>query len=173
MGRAKVSWYVLPVLETVRGLIKIILVLAGVACDVPADFYSFSFFPANWTQFRPSGDELQSYFHALAVRYRLYPHITFESVAEDARWDAASARWVVRVRVRVRAPGTEKEGEWVWVEHHARILCSAAGGLVQPKTPDIKGLGDFKGTIVQSAAWDPKLDLNGKNVAVFGNGRAY
>lgn len=147
--------------------------LAGVACDVPADFYSFSFFPANWTQFRPSGDELQSYFHALAVRYRLYPHITFESVAEDARWDAASARWVVRVRVRVRAPGTEKEGEWVWVEHHARILCSAAGGLVEPKTPDIKGLGDFTGTIVQSAAWDPKLDLNGKNVAVFGNGRAY
>ncbi|KAF9476028.1 putative monooxygenase [Pholiota conissans] len=144
----------------------------GVACDVPADFYSFSFFPANWTQFRPSGAELQRYFEALTIHYRLYPHLTFESVAEDARWDIPSARWIVRIRTRVRSENIrdEKEGQWMWIEHRARILCSAAGGLVEPKMPDIKGLADFEGKIVQSAAWDSTLDLTGKDVAVFGNG---
>lgn len=170
MGSAEVPRYVA---EAVLSRLRSCQLFTGVACDVPADFYSFSFFLGNWTAFRPSGDELQAYFHNLAVKYDLYSHITFQSVAEEARWDAAAAHWVVKVHIQAEdARGNVAEVAGVWIEHHARILISAAGGLVEPKLPDIKGLKNFKGKIVQSAAWDPSLDLRGKNVAVFGNGRA-
>lgn len=38
------------------------------------------------------------------------------------------------------------------------------------KYPNIPGMKDFKGKLMHSATWDPKVDLKGKTVAVIGGG---
>ncbi|KJA19219.1 hypothetical protein HYPSUDRAFT_899539 [Hypholoma sublateritium FD-334 SS-4] len=52
-------------------------------------------------------------------------------------------------------------------EHHAHILISAVGSLLEPKLPHIKRLKNSKGKIVPSAAWDPSPDLRGGRILLF------
>lgn len=54
----------------------------------------------------------------------------------------------------------------------ARVVISAAGGLVEPKTfPNlIPGREQFEGKVFHSARWDSNVDLNGKDVIVVGTG---
>lgn len=54
----------------------------------------------------------------------------------------------------------------------AKVVCSAAGGLVEPNTwpKSISGIETFKGHIFHSARWDHNVDLNGKDVVVIGTG---
>ena len=51
----------------------------------------------------------------------------------------------------------------------AHILVSALGILEIPKHPEIKGIADFRGTMFHSGRW-ADVELNGKRVAVVGNG---
>ena len=46
----------------------------------------------------------------------------------------------------------------------------AAGGLSEPRLPDIEGIDDFGGALFHSARWDHDVDLRGKRVAVIGTG---
>ena len=54
----------------------------------------------------------------------------------------------------------------------AKIVCSAAGGLVEPNTwPDsIPGIETFQGDLFHSARWNDQIDLTGKDVVVMGTG---
>lgn len=54
----------------------------------------------------------------------------------------------------------------------AKVVCSAAGGLVEPNTwpESIPGIETFEGDLFHSARWDHSVDLNGKNVIVMGTG---
>ena len=54
----------------------------------------------------------------------------------------------------------------------AKIVCSAAGGLVEPNAfPDtIPGRDKFEGPIFHSARWDYSVDLQDKDVIVMGTG---
>lgn len=54
----------------------------------------------------------------------------------------------------------------------AKIICSAAGGLVEPNAwPDtIPGRDHFQGDIFHSARWDYNVDLRDKDVIVMGTG---
>ena len=49
-------------------------------------------------------------------------------------------------------------------------LVSAVGQLNQPRYPNIPGIKDFKGKIMHSARWDWSYGLEGKRIAVIGNG---
>lgn len=54
----------------------------------------------------------------------------------------------------------------------AKVVCSAAGGLVEPNTwpESIPGIERFEGEVFHSARWDHNVDLKGKDVIVMGTG---
>jgi 4-hydroxyacetophenone monooxygenase len=49
-------------------------------------------------------------------------------------------------------------------------VISASGLFSTAKTPNIDGAGTFKGRTFHTTAWDEDYDLNGKRIAVIGNG---
>ena len=52
----------------------------------------------------------------------------------------------------------------------ARTLIVGAGGLSEPKMPEIDGIETFQGDLFHSAQWNHDVDLAGKRVAVIGTG---
>ncbi|CRK16657.1 hypothetical protein BN1708_002913 [Verticillium longisporum] len=55
-------------------------------------------------------------------------------------------------------------------EETADLVISAKGGLNQIKWPKIKGIEEYQGKLMHSAAWDESVDLRNKRVGVIGNG---
>jgi cation diffusion facilitator CzcD-associated flavoprotein CzcO len=128
----------------------------GCRCDVPSHLYSFSFAPnPDWsTTFSPQ-PEIQAYLKRVAADQGLLAHVRLGCELEDARWDPAARLW------RLRTSSGEIE---------ARYLIAGPGPLHEPKFPDVPGLGEFRGTVFHSAAWDHDHDLRGRRVAVVGTG---
>ncbi len=128
----------------------------GAACDVPSQLYSFSFAPnPDWTRSFSPQPEIWAYLRRVAREAGVLDRFVFDTALEDARWDEHTQRWVV----------TTADAEIT-----ARHLISAAGGLVEPKLPDIAGIDGFRGEIFHSARWNHDVDLTGKRVAVIGTG---
>jgi cation diffusion facilitator CzcD-associated flavoprotein CzcO len=50
------------------------------------------------------------------------------------------------------------------------VLVSAAGPLAKPQLPDIPGVKSFAGPYFHNLRWDSDVKLEGKRVAVIGNG---
>ena len=128
----------------------------GAACDVPSQLYSFSFAPnPDWTSSYSPQPEIQAYLRRVADRAGVLDRFVFDTVMEHAAWDDADQHWVVRT-----SAGTLRSS----------TLIVGAGGLSEPKLPDIEGIGDFRGETFHSARWDHDVDLAGKRVAVIGTG---
>ena len=127
----------------------------GAACDVPSQLYSFSFAPYDWSRSYSAQPEIQAYLQKVAREADVLDRFSFDTSLEHATWDDAAQEWVVET-----SRGTVR----------ARTLISGAGALVEPKLPDIEGIGDFQGDLFHSARWDHSVDLAGKRVAVIGTG---
>jgi cation diffusion facilitator CzcD-associated flavoprotein CzcO len=126
----------------------------GAACDVPSQLYSFSFAPnPDWSRSFSPQPEIQAYIRSVTDRAGVRDHFRFGVSFEDARWDGA--RWVINTSAGSLT---------------ADFIVSAAGGLSEPKMPDIDGIGSFGGDLMHSARWDHSVDLTGKRVAVIGTG---
>ena len=129
----------------------------GAACDVPSHAYSFSFeLNPNWTHQFSSSSEIQAYLVQCVDKYRLGPHLQFDTEIVEATFDEEAGRWVL----------VTDGGETVT----ARVVVSGVGGLVDPSSPDIKGLEEFGGEVFHTARWNHAFDLAGRNVAVIGTG---
>jgi cation diffusion facilitator CzcD-associated flavoprotein CzcO len=127
----------------------------GLACDVPARFYTYAHEPnPDWSQFFPGGAEIWRYFDTVARRYGLREHIRFGQQVTEALWTGAA--WAV----------TTNRGD----QGQFDFLITATGILHTPKFPDIDGLETFAGPAVHSARWDHDVDLTGKRVGIIGNG---
>jgi cation diffusion facilitator CzcD-associated flavoprotein CzcO len=127
----------------------------GVACDVPAHMYTYSF-AANpeWNHRYARGSEIQTYFEGVADRYGVNERIRFnESVTAcnyiDGRWHLETSR------------GASLEADFV---------ISATGILHHPAYPDIEGLEDFKGEVFHTAEWNHEVELKGRRVGIIGTG---
>jgi len=128
----------------------------GAACDVPSHLYSFSFAPnAEWSRVYPIQPELETYLQSVADKWQLRKHIRFNHTLKEARFDEASAHWLVHT----------SSGDF-----RARFVISGNGGLAEPKLPDIAGVENFAGHHFHSANWDHNYPLAGKRVAVIGTG---
>ncbi|MGE3850047.1 MAG: flavin-containing monooxygenase [Gammaproteobacteria bacterium] len=127
----------------------------GIACDVPAHLYTYTFEPnPNWSHVFAPGDEIQAYFEGVAQKYGVLPHVRFnsevvKSVFEGGRWQLTLA-----------------DGR----SDSADVVIAATGVLHYPNLPDIAGLGDFKGACFHSARWDHAVPLEGRRVGVIGTG---
>ncbi|KAH9893936.1 FAD/NAD-P-binding domain-containing protein [Cubamyces lactineus] len=123
----------------------------GLACDVAAHCYQFSFEEKkDWTTFYPSGPEIRQHLEELTEKYKLMRYIKLQHEVVHAQYDAASALWHVRIRRPNPETGVSEE-----IEDSAQVLVTAIGSLSRWKWPDIEGLHDFKGELHHSAGFDP------------------
>ncbi|MDT9593950.1 NAD(P)/FAD-dependent oxidoreductase [Nocardioides zeae] len=127
----------------------------GAACDVPSQLYSYSFAPGDWSRSFSPQPEIKAYLDRVAARSGVLDRFVFGTSVEHAQWEADRGVWAVRT----------SRGDLT-----ADVLVSGAGGLSEPKLPDIAGIDDFGGEIFHSARWDHDTDLAGKRVAVIGTG---
>ncbi len=127
----------------------------GIACDVPAHLYTYTFEPnPHWSHVFAPGDEIQAYFEGVAKKYAVMPSIKFNT--EITRCVFESGRWQL----------TTKQGH----SDSADAVIAATGVLHYPKMPEIPGLDDFKGACFHSARWNHDVAVEGKRVGVIGTG---
>ncbi|KAL9053449.1 MAG: hypothetical protein Q9162_004752 [Coniocarpon cinnabarinum] len=158
----------------------------GVACDVPALFYSFSFCPNYaWTALYPSGPEIVKYIHDVCSKFQIHDKIQCDTNVEGCKWLEDEQIWEVSLQhmvpgtgdlsVRDRKKKIDSEGvNRVFLKKEivrAKIVVSAVGGLVEPNAfPKIPGAETFQGEVFHSARWKEDIDLNDKSVIVLGTG---
>lgn len=136
----------------------------GSACDVPSHLYCYSFAPKrDWTHKFAPHDEILRYIEDTADRFDVRRHIRFNTEITEAAWDDTESVWRLR---SAPAHGTTEPGD----EFEADVLVVACGQLHRPYIPDIEGKDTFAGTSFHSARWDHGANLDGKKVAVVGNG---
>ena len=129
----------------------------GVAVDVPAQAYQFSFEPnPRWSRVFAEGKEVKEYIDRITDRYGIRPHVRVSCEVTARRWDERQHLW------RLTINGSE--------ELTARFVVSAVGSFVDPKPVDIAGLDEFSGDVLHSARWDHGVDLAGRRIGVIGTG---
>ncbi|KAH0846689.1 hypothetical protein AYO21_08087 [Fonsecaea monophora] len=137
----------------------------GVACDIPAHSYQFTFANnLNWSSFYAAGPEIHRYLKNVARRYDVERYVKLRHLFLGARWQAADGKWEVEIE--------DLESGRKFTDR-ADILIRATGILNRWEWPDIPGLRDFKGTLLHSAdrkSWETPLDPKGKRIAVIGGG---
>ncbi|MGH3520142.1 MAG: flavin-containing monooxygenase [Haloechinothrix sp.] len=128
----------------------------GVAVDIPL-IYSYGFDQnARATRFFPPGGEIKEYADRCVAKHRLEPYIRFGARVSRADFDEADHVW----RISIESQDTIT----------ARFLVSATGIFTQPRPPGIRGVEDFTGHTIHTAAWDHDYDLTGKRAAIIGTG---
>ena len=128
----------------------------GVACDVPAILYQFSFAPnPDWSHHYARGAEIHAYARALVSQFGLEDAIRLNEGVAAARWDDAVAAWTVETEAGARETFD--------------VLVPALGQLSRPCLPDIPGIADFAGECWHAAEWPGGASLAGKRVGVIGS----
>jgi len=128
----------------------------GVACDVPAHLYTYSFaMNPNWSRYYAGGGEIQGYFEEIVQRYQLEQYIQCGQEVTSSEFN--QGQWIV----------TTNSGE----QHHADFVFCATGILHHPAYPNIKGLDSFAGKMFHTARWDHSVKFDASvKVGVIGNG---
>jgi len=128
----------------------------GVACDVPAHMYTYSFEPnPTWSNFFARGGEIQQYFEHVADKYDVNRSIRFNEAVTDARYK--DGQWTVK---------TNQDSTYV-----ADFVVCATGILHHPAFPDIGGLDEFEGDMFHTAQWNHDVKIGkGVKVGVIGTG---
>ncbi|KAF2433927.1 FAD/NAD(P)-binding domain-containing protein [Tothia fuscella] len=159
----------------------------GVACDVPAVFYSFSFAPnPRWTTFYPPGPEIVEYLQDVSDQYGVTDKIELNTDVSHCRWLEEEEQWEITLHhlrpgvgdlsSKDRAKKAKEEGEEnVWISKEilrAKVVISAVGGLVEPRAApeDIPGFDRFEGDCFHSARWNHDVNFKDKDVVVVGSG---
>ncbi|MCF8534340.1 MAG: NAD(P)/FAD-dependent oxidoreductase [Reyranella sp.] len=114
-------------------------------------------FPRSWPVFIPK-DMLANWFELYAEAMELNVWTATELTA--AAYDEKAKRWNVTLMC---ADGSERI-------MHPRHVVFCNGVSTIPKTPDLPGLGDFKGAVRHSADAGSGTDWKGKRALVLGTG---
>ncbi|KIV89076.1 hypothetical protein PV10_08686 [Exophiala mesophila] len=156
----------------------------GIACDVPAILYSYSFAQnPYWTTSYPSGAEIVEYLYQVCAKFGVLDKIQCDTSVKSCRWLEDQQEW--ELVLEHLAPGVgdlatyernalEAQGSKTILRTEiirAKVVASAVGGLVEPKPPlDVPGLDTFKGDVVHTARWNKDVSFRDKNVVVVGTG---
>jgi cyclohexanone monooxygenase len=134
----------------------------GARCDVESFSYSYSFSPEiqqewSWSHRYARQPEILAYANFVADRLDLRRDISFGTRVVRAAYDEVARRWRI---------DTDKAGPF-----DASFLIMATGCLSVPKSPDLPGLGNFKGDVLHTAKWPANgYDFTGKRVGIVGTG---
>jgi len=127
----------------------------GVACDVPAHMYTYSFQGnPEWEHRFAHGDEIQTYFEKVSADYGVTEQVRFNEALEESHY--RDGQWHLR---------TSKNNQLV-----VDFVIAATGVLHHPAYPDIEGLDSFRGDMFHTARWNHDVDLRGKRVGIIGTG---
>ncbi|MGH9186722.1 MAG: NAD(P)-binding protein, partial [Acidimicrobiales bacterium] len=110
----------------------------GVAVDIPAFIYSFSYEQrSNWSRLFALGGEIRQYAEDVVDKHDLRPKLRLNTTLTRCVFDEHDELWRIY----------DDAGKATT----ARFVVSAIGGLERPKLPDIDGIGDFGGTLMHTA----------------------
>ncbi len=127
----------------------------GVACDIPAHMYTYSFEPnPEWNYRFARGNEIQGYFKRVSDKYGVTPKIRFGEAVTNCSYN--NGKWTIN---------TSKQKTLV-----VDFVISATGILHHPAKPNIPGLDSFKGDCFHTAEWNHSVELKGKRIGVIGTG---
>ncbi|KAJ5385977.1 hypothetical protein N7509_008518 [Penicillium cosmopolitanum] len=135
----------------------------GVRCDIPAHAYQSGFEPnTDWSEEFAQGAEIRDYWQGVARKYNVYQYIRAQQQVQRAEWLEEEGKWKVTI---AHVDGSEKV-----YEEKLDILINAIGHFNAWKLPDYEGISDYKGALFHASNWDHSIDLNGKRIALIGNG---
>jgi cation diffusion facilitator CzcD-associated flavoprotein CzcO len=130
----------------------------GLACDVWAHSYTFSYAPnPDWSASFVGYAEIQRYLADCCKKFGLDPHLHLNTsicraeYSGDGRWTLESARGSL--------------GEF-------DIIINAMGNQHTPLYPGVDGVTDFQGDSWHSTEWNHDVDLYGRKVVVVGSAAA-
>ena len=127
----------------------------GLACDVWAHSYSFSYAPnPDWSASFVGFAEIQAYLADCATRFGLDPHIQLNTRISRAEY-VQPGHWQLESE-------TGPLGEF-------DILINAMGNQHTPLYPNVEGMDDFQGDSWHATRWNHAVDLKGKRVVVVGS----
>lgn len=129
-----------------------------VRVDTTNFIYQFSFeknYP--WPEYFSRAEDVKRYLRHVATRRGVLPHIEFGSDVVRGDFDAATGRWTLTV--------SGDDGERVV---RANVVVAASGLFSTPNVPDV--LTGFVGPVVHTARWTGAEEIDGRRVAIIGNG---
>ena len=129
--------------------------------DITTFLYQYKFvknYP--WKSYFATRDELKDYIEAVVDEFGIRDRIETSTRLTDAVWAAERNCWELGIE---RSDGAIQTFD-------TNFVISAAGLFSTPNLPDIPGIGDFKGRMFHTTAWDHSLELKGKRVALIGTG---
>jgi cation diffusion facilitator CzcD-associated flavoprotein CzcO len=127
----------------------------GVACDIPAHMYTYSFEPnPEWSHRYAHGDEIQEYFEKVGRKYGVTNSISFDEAVTSCVYN--DGKWTVK---------TSKGRTIV-----ADFVINSTGILHHPAKPEIKGIETFKGPVFHTAEWNHGVEPAGKKIGIIGTG---
>ncbi|MFE2068660.1 flavin-containing monooxygenase [Streptomyces sp. NPDC059467] len=132
--------------------------------DVRVDTTNFLyqyFFEKNypWTEYFARAGEVREYLQHVAKKYGVFEHISFDTDVREAVFDAGTGRWTLDVVTDGRARTLT-----------ANAVVSASGLFATPKRLDVPGIEEFRGEIVHTAECTGQERLDGRDIAIIGNG---
>lgn len=111
----------------------------------------------SWTARYPDWKETHNYFHFVADKCDMWPHIQLNTEIVSAEYQQDSAQWLV----------TTGDGN----TFTCKYFISGMGMISEPVIPKIKGMDTFKGPLFHSSRWPQEgLDYAGKRVGIIGAG---
>ena len=127
----------------------------GLACDVWAHVYTFSYEPnTDWSASFVAQPEIEAYLKRCATKFGLDPHI--------------------RLNTRITRAVYLGEGIWQLASESGEqfefdVIINAMGNQHTPLFPDVKGMETFQGNSWHATQWNHDVELTGARVAIVGS----
>jgi cyclohexanone monooxygenase len=130
----------------------------GLACDVWAHSYTYSFAPnPDWSASFVYQPEIEAYLQKCAREFGVQQHIRFNTRVLSAELQA-NKQWLLML----------DEGEPEFFD----VVINAMGNQHTPVMPNVPGIDTFAGASWHSANYNHAVDLRGKRVTVIGSAAA-
>ncbi|KAK4056613.1 CTD phosphatase Fcp1 [Microbotryomycetes sp. JL221] len=134
----------------------------GASSDVQAHLYQlYSDLDPSWSSYYAKQSDILAFWRKLIIKHHLTDAFHYNSEFIGSTWSREQQNHAITLR----DPRNNVEHQVI-----ADILVSANGPLSTPQIPVLPGLETFKGEYFHNLRWNPHVDLQGKRVAVVGNG---
>ena len=127
----------------------------GLACDVWAHAYTFSYRPnTDWSANFVDQPEIESYLQMCATEFGLDEHIKLDTRIASAHYEGEGS-WQL----------DSTEGE----RFECDVIINAMGNQHTPLYPDVPGIDEFEGESFHGTRWDHSVELKDKRVVIVGS----
>ncbi|MGH7822797.1 MAG: flavin-containing monooxygenase, partial [Candidatus Binatia bacterium] len=135
----------------------------GVRSDSDMYTLGYSFRPWTGRKAIADGASILQYLRDTARGHGIDRKIRFRHQVERASWSTEDARWTVEAR-------RTDTGEMVRFTSGFLFLCGGYYDYREGYTPELEGVGEFRGQLVHPQKWTADVDHAGKRVVVIGSG---